>query len=341
MILTIKDFPTLTKDIQSIFDETKKTKLASSKGLELFGVADTNLLDYKHQVMHSIGGMSRVAEGQNYPSVSTSEGDSIYYTQLHYAGLVNITKESRMFWLERNGSVYDQAKNIMDTAWNQIDTSFAEKLIYGWSTSYTDVYGDTVNSNRTPDSLTLFNANHTTKINSTYTFSNLITDSLNAVTNPALSRQAIVDTRIRAMKFADTNGLVKEIDLDTIIIPPELLDKTEQILYSLNYPRLSGTANTENFAPNNINRTTPIGNMKIVTWSRLSKASVPYTSTMWFLANSTLLKESCKALFAQRPVLNAPEKVYENELWQYSIDAFYALGYGFPAYIYGSKGDNS
>lgn len=339
MALTTKDFPSLTGEIQSIFDETKKTKLTESIGLQNYGVMDTTLLTHKHQLLHGIKGMSRVAEGQNFPKVGTSEGDVIYYTQNHYAGMLEITKDNRMFWREANGDVLMYAKSMFETAWDQLDTALAEKLIYGWSNSYTDVYNFNRTNNICPDSQVLFSANHTVKPVNGYSFSNLITNGVTI--DPVFSRQAIIDTRIRASTFRDPNGVMRGIDLDTLIIPPQLQDQAEQILYSLNYPRLTGTgANADNFAPNNINKTTPLGNLKIVTWNRLYNPAVNYSNTMWFLANSTLMKETMKVLFAQRPVLNAPEKVYENESWLYSMDAYFTDGYGFPAYIYGSKGLN-
>jgi hypothetical protein len=40
-------------------------------------------------------------------------------------------------------------------------------------------------------------------------------------------------------------------------------------------------------------------------------------------------------------MLEAPEEVYKNKNWDYSLDFYYTLGRGFAPYIRGSKGDNS
>jgi len=59
------------------------------------------------------------------------------------------------------------------------------------------------------------------------------------------------------------------------------------------------------------------------------------------MADSNGIKESLQCLFAERPSLDAPDQIYENKNWEYTLDFFYAIGMGFPAYISGSKGDNS
>jgi hypothetical protein len=44
------------------------------------------------------------------------------------------------------------------------------------------------------------------------------------------------------------------------------------------------------------------------------------------MADSSKLEESLKAIFAQIPMLEAPEVVYKNKNWDYSIDFYYTLG---------------
>ena len=78
--------------------------------------------------------------------------------------------------------------------------------------------------------------------------------------------------------------------------------------------------------------------MKIVVWDRLdSAADGTDTSAYWYLADSSKLSETLQAKFAERPSLDAPEEVYSNKNWDYSIDYYYAIGRGFPAYLRGSK----
>ena len=151
-MITTKDFPSLTQELQSIFDEGKKRKVAESQGLKLFDVIDTELRDYKHQLLHGINGMSRIAEGQDFPLVTTSEGDNIIYTQNQYAMRMAITKLNRMFWRTDNGNVMNQVKKATDTVFDQIDQSLADVLAYGHNTSYTDVYGQTITNAVCPDS---------------------------------------------------------------------------------------------------------------------------------------------------------------------------------------------
>ena len=56
-----------------------------------------------------------------------------------------------------------------------------------------------------------------------------------------------------------------------------------------------------------------------------------YKSAYWFMADSAKVDNSLMALFAERPELDAPEQVYENKNWTYSLDFFYTTGLGLPA----------
>lgn len=332
--ITTIDFNSLTGELMSIFDEGKKTKVQESVGLRLFDVMDTDLRDYKHQLLHGINGMSRVAEGQDFPLVSTSEGDNITYTQNQYAMRMAVTKRNRMFWREENGSVLNQIKKATETVFDQIDQSLADVLAYGYQTSYVDVYGETINNALCPDGDALFSTSHTTKNNKTFSFSNIVTSG--GVNNPQLDRQAIIDARILASKFIDSNGVMRNLELNTLIVPPELEDLAEQIIYSTNLPRTTG----DTFAANNMNRTRLLGNIKIVTWNRLSNPKHTNGDSSWFLVNDQSLKEACKVLFSQRPRLYAPEEINENKNWEYTLDCFYTIGRGYPAGVYASNGTN-
>jgi len=283
-------------------------------------------LTYDHLILHGVAAIKRVAEGQDLPRLTTEEGDNITYTQEYYGAIVPITKKMRKFYL------HDQIESIVRSAsadaFDKVYQSMADLIGHGFSTSYTDVYGQSISSVG-PDGLALFSASHSNNLNSN-TFSNIITDGTN--TNPALSRDAIVYARQAAMVHKDPNNLVRPINLDTLIVTPYNLDLAERICYS---DYLPGSANND--------RNPLKGKIRnIICYPRLQTLSDSTDcKAYWFLADSTGIKESLKALFAERPALDAPEEVYSNKNWDYSIDFFYSLGRGYPAYIFGSKGDNT
>ena len=55
-----------------------------------------------------------------------------------------------MFFTERWKEIAQMPQNLVRAAFNAIDQSLADVLNNGWSTTYTDTYGQTVTST-TPD----------------------------------------------------------------------------------------------------------------------------------------------------------------------------------------------
>lgn len=326
MPITVADFPALTDDLQGIFNEVAKKKVGENIGFSIFNVFDTQRRTFDHLILHGVSGIRRVTPGQDLPKISAKEGDSITWTQEYFGGQVDITKEMRKFDL--HNQIDSIVRSISEDAFDKVDQSLADRLIHGWSTSYVDVYSGTVSA-LGPDGLALFTASHSTPVSAAL-YSNIISDGTN--TNPALSRQAIIYMRAQGLKHRDPNNLVRPINYDTLIVTPDNEDMADRIC---NSEYLPGSANNDK---NPLN-----GKIKnIYVWPRLAlAASGTDASAYWFLADSQGIKETLQALFAERPSLDAPEQVYANKNWEYTLDFFYAIGAGFPAYLAGSKGDKS
>jgi len=322
-MITKEDFPSLTDDLQSIFNETAKTKVADMKGNKIFNVFDTDRLTYDHLILHGVSGIQRVADGSDLPRLNSEEGDSITWTQEYYGAIFSVTKKMRKF------DLYDQIsqlpKSLVEDAFDKIDQSLADVLLNGFSASnYTDVYGVSVSAVG-PDALALFSASHSNNINSD-TFSNIITS------DPVLSRTAIVTARKQGLTHKDPNGMIRPVNLDTLIVAPSNEDLAERILYS---ELMSGTGN------NDVNALK--GKIKtLIVWERLeTRSDGTDTSAYWFMVDSAKVSESLQCLFAERPSLDAPDEVYLNKNWDYSCDFYYAIGRGYPAYVFGSNASGS
>lgn len=321
MILT-SDFASLTDDLQDIFNEVAKSSLADMVGNSIFEVRDTNRRTFDHLILHGMDVIRKVAQGQDLATANVVEGDSITYTQARYGGIVSVTKDMRMF------DLYEQIESIVrsatDDAFQKIDQSMADLLTFGFSSSnYTDVYGESVAATG-PDGLAVFSASHTNNINSN-TFRNLI--RYNGVTNPVISREAIVKARVDAKVYLDPTSHNRPINLDTVLVAPEKYDEVMRIVDS---SLISGS---------NENDVNPLkGKVKVVEWEKLqTRTGGTDTSAYWFMYDSKKVGESLKAKFAERPSLDAPEQVYKSKNWDYSLDFYYALGRGFPAYVWGSN----
>ena len=322
-MITVSDFPALTDDLQSIFNEVAKTKVAEMKGNKIFNVFDTNRRSFDHLILHGMGGIQEVTPGQDLPNITGEEGDSITWTQRYFGGIASITKEMRKFDL--HNQIESVIRSISEDAFNKVDQSFADVLLRGFSAdSYTDVYGSTTAAVG-PDGLALFTTVHSNNLNAT-TFSNIITS------NPVLSRAAIVTARKQAKVLKDPVGNNRPVNLDTLVVSPSNEDLAERIVLSDLIP---GSANND--------KNTLKGKIKrIIVWERLEERSDDTdTSAYWFMLDSSKIGETLQALFAERPSLDAPDQVYKNKNWEYSLDFFYTLGIGYAPYLFGSNATGS
>jgi hypothetical protein len=325
--LSARDYAELTDELQDVFNETSASAIADAIGLQVFDVGETNLLNYEHQILHGVKGIEEVADGANLPKVNSQQGDNITYVQRYFGAIVAITKKLRKF--ELTNQMQSLVRSIVDDAWNKIDQSLADILLYGWSSSYTDVYTKIV-SGLGADGVVLFNTGHSNDLGSK-TFNNIIYDGTNY--SPALSRAAMIRTIRDAMVYQDPNGLIRPIRLDTVLVCPTLADAALRIV---NSDQISGSANWD---PNQWIK----GRIKEVkVWERLEATGQGTSrSAYWFMYDSKKVKESLKCLFSERPSLDAPNEVDDNKDWDYTCDFFYATGVGFQPYVRGSEGDNT
>lgn len=252
-MITTSDFASLTDDLQSIFNEVAKTKIAEMKGNQIFNVYETNRKTFDHLVLHGMSGIREVTPGQDLPNITSEEGDNITWTQKYYGGKVSVTKEMRLFDL--HNQIDTLVRSVTEDAFDKIDQSLADVLLNGWDTSYTDVYNKSVSSVG-PDGLALFSTAHTNNLNSN-TFSNEVTD------NPALSRDAVLTAINQGLTHKDPNGLLRPIHYDTLIVSPSNYDLAIRICNSELLP---------NSGNNDINALK--GRIKkIIMWERLEVRS--------------------------------------------------------------------
>ncbi len=326
MPITTKDFESLTEKVDEIFNEAAGSKVAENMGFELFNISDTSVKSYEYQALHGMGDIEKIAEGEDLPNVTGQEGDSAVWTQNRYGGNAPVTKDMRKF--DRYNKIEKVIKTTTEKAFDKVDQSFADVLTKGFSSSYTDVFGTTANA-VTPDGKSLFNTSHDSPAGSE-TFSNIITDG--TTNNPKLSREAIVETRTKGLTYKDPNGVIRPVKYNWLIVPPTL---EERALRIVNTEQIPGSAN------NDVN---PVNGWidRIITWERLENAADGTDgSDHWYLADSSMLDEPLRALFAERPEMDPPEQTYKNKNWDYSLDFYYSIGRGFPKGIAGSDGSES
>ena len=296
--------------------------------MKLFDVMDTNRKTYDYLALHGIAGITKLTEGQDFPEVTSVEGDTAAWTQSHYGALVPVTKDMRKFDL--HNQIKSVVRSISIDAFQKLEQSMADVFGHCQDTSYTDVYAQTVSA-LTPDAKELCDDAHDSPSGST-TFDNVITSDDGTTQNDVLSRAVIANMRSIGLTYKDPVGINRPIYYDTLIVPPALEDLARRIVET---DRMPGSAN------NDIN---PVkGWIKnVYVWPQLQTlADSTDGSAFWFLADSSRIKDVLQLLFAERPSLDAPETVYKNKNWNYSIDYYYTIGRGYPAGFAGSLGDLS
>src|SRR5215211_791396 len=129
-MITRSDFASLTDDLQGIFNDSASNAVAEMVGPKIFEVKDTDRRTFDHLILHGVSGIQEVGDGQDFPSVTSVEGDSITYTQRHFAALVPVTKDMRKFDL--HDQIESVVKSITQDGFHKIDQSYADVLTNGW-----------------------------------------------------------------------------------------------------------------------------------------------------------------------------------------------------------------
>lgn len=80
-MITSRDFPALSDDLQDIFNEVARDSIANLTGYKVFKVSDTDRLTYDHLILHGLGGVKKVSEGQDLPNDVLVEGRIEYFFQ--------------------------------------------------------------------------------------------------------------------------------------------------------------------------------------------------------------------------------------------------------------------
>lgn len=315
----------MTDDLQEVYNEAAKSEIAQLVGFKVFKVIETSRRTYDWLAIHGLNVIKSVAQGADLEVAASDQGNTATYTQARKGGIVAITKDMRMF------DLYDEiqslVKNATQDAFEKIDQSLADVLLFGWSSSFSDVYGDT-ETNTTPDAQTLFYTAHTFGVStSSATYRNQIRLISTGTENPKISRDAIVDMSVDAATYKDPEGMVRPYRVDKLLVAPSKFDIARRIVYS------DGVQGTPNVDSNPLK-----GTMEVIQWERLqTRTGGTDTSAYWFGYDSKKVGDALKCIFAERPSLDAPDQVYKNKNWEYSIDFYYTIGRGHPASVRGSN----
>lgn len=329
-MISTSDYTTLTQKLNELFNESASVAMENMMGRQIFSFINTDWQVYNHLTMYGLPGIRGVAEGAELPTVTSQEGDSISITQRRFGNKIAITKDMRMF--DRKDQMMTAVKSSVDTSFHLLDQSLADLLLNGFTgSSYTDVFSNT-QSNLSNDAVVLFSASHTNNVTSG-TARNLIRDNAanGSTANPKLARDPVFQAITDALIYKDPNTVNRPVNLDTLYVAPANADLAERIVYS------TGVANTPNIDINPIKGRVN----KVYTWSKLQTSGQGTdTSAYWFMCDSSRVKDSLLAVFAQPIKMQSAEQVTETQNWLYPVDAYFAIRAAWPFGVFGSTGAN-
>jgi len=217
--------PELNGKLSEIFNEQAKRRVDKDTGINLFGMSiDPNYAN-TYQMIPTVGGIKKVAEGQDFPRIQGEQGHKKVTVQSHYAGGFEVTKDMYKFISSKYSSIKSLPKNLTRQAFNHIDQSYADVLNFGFDVTYTDVYGDTVDAT-CADGAALFSESHTNKVGGT-TYSNIILSG--TTINPVLDEVSLTNAIIQASRQKDDAGNLSPIETNKLIVGPELKALAEKL----------------------------------------------------------------------------------------------------------------
>ena len=326
-VLLTTDYTNLTSHLlilDEIFNDAMRQAVDKQVWLQIFDTKQNNHRNDTVQLNHGLGTVKFIPENTDYPEASGKEGDKITFTKYKYGANVVITLENRIY--DEYDQVETNVKSIVDVGYNLIDQSLGDILGHGFSNvAYVDVYGQLASA-VWPDGLALFSAAHT-NTSTLATYSNIMTSQW--ISNPSISRQAIIDTRVRGMRYKDPQGTIRPIYYDTILVAPEQEDYVTRLIGS---EQVAGTANNDT---NSYLK----GKMKVQSWSKLSiRSDGVDTSNYWYMYDSSMIKNTLKAFFARYPELLPPAEYDPNKNWNYLFHFIYSRGFSRAPYLQWSNG---
>ena len=284
----------------------------------------------EHSGMSELPTARRRDDGDDAYKGEMSQAYTKKFTQQEIALEVDVTKQMRKF--DKYDEIMSKVRNSRRSATRRIELDVASLLSYAWSTSYTNLDGETVTTS-TPDGLTLIDAAHTPNGTSD-TWSNELSGNHSAISQTTLEN--LLDLFNNFLDDGDGRSIVTMAD--SIITGDHIPTKHEvkRILGSIQEP---GSANNDtNVNKNSLSHVVvPFLDFNAQTETRDSNKK-KYT----FVAN---LQNSDRNGFrveeSQGIRLEAPEQVFESGTWQFMTTGLYDFGSMRANFISGTKGDGS
>lgn len=326
-MITVEQFPDLSKNAKVQWQQARK-EFGSVRDM-LCNVKSVSTRTSEHSSMSEASTARRRRDGQDAYKGTVKQGYTKNFTQAEIALQEDVTKHMRMF--DQYGEIMRIMRRMGNGTERRMEIDVQSLLSYAWSTSYTNIDGETVTT-ATPDGLALISPSHTVN-GASGTFGNQID-----VTHDPISASVLERLEEAMNGFLDDDGRLYPVMADTIISANHAPTVHE-------IQRIIGSQGSPDNANNNTNTFKGAYKHLILPYLNFNATTEAKDTTKnkyVFLAqlgnkdvNGFTLEMSQDVKF------ETPDQVFANSVWEYMTTAMYDFGTLRPTFIVGTKGNGN
>lgn len=325
-MITLADFNDLVKNAEVIW-ANKRAEYPTIRS-QLANIKSVDKYTSEHSEISTLPMARRRDDGGDATKAEPKQGYTKTFTQAEIALQCDITKQMRMF--DKYDLITQRVRgNAYGLDW-RYDWDVTSLLSYAWSTSYTNMDGETVTTS-TPDGVTLIDASHTP--NGT---SDLWSNEL-STTHAPIDEDTLEDLLELFNNFLDDG------DGKPIHVMPTHIITSNHAPTKFEVQRILRSSQQSNSANNAINPHQGSLQHLVVPYLDYSvsgqsiardatKKQYVFVASLKPDENGIIVEES------QAPRFEPPEQVFESSTWQFLGTALYDFGLTRASFIAGTKG---
>jgi len=291
-------------------------------------VASVDEATSEHSSISGLPTARRRSDGGEAYKGEPKQGFTKTFNQQEVAIEIDVTKQMRKF--DKYNEIMSRIRNSSRSAQRRLELDVASLLSYAWSTSYTNLDGETVTTS-VPDGLALINAAHTVN-GASGTFANQLSG-----THDPISPSTLESLEELFNNFLDDDGRNIPVMPDTIISGRHA-PTVHEIKRIMNSELLAGTSdNDKNTFKNSYNHI-------IVPFLDLNADESRDSGKSRYVFLAALNDRDMNGFrveMSQDAKLEAPDQVTETGIWQFVTTALYDFGTLRANFIAGTKGNGS
>jgi len=327
MAITKADFNDLVKNAE--YQWMKAEKEFPAVRTELAKIVSVDTATSDRSIISSLPTARRRNEGADAYKGEPKQGYTKSFNQAEIALEADVTKQMRMF--DKYDEIMMRMREISRSTQRRMEMDIASLLSYAWSTSYTNLDGETVTTS-TPDGVTLIDASHTPNGTSD-TWSNELSSTHDPISHDTL------ENLIQLFNNFLDDGDGRQVP----VMPTHIITGTH-VPTMHEVKRILGTMLRPSTGDNDMNVNRGILKHLVVPFLDFNAATEKRDSTKaryCFVANLESDTNGICMEISQQPRLEAPEQVFESGTWQFQSTALYDFGTTKANFIAGTKGDGS